>query len=52
MTLTNTEFQTILNDTSKRIDEDIVWQEDEDHSPSVEFRVEVETDDGWPDLRT
>jgi len=48
MTLTNTEFETILNDTSKRIDGDIAWQEDEDHSPSVEFRAEVVSDAGWP----
>ena len=48
MTFTGSEFQTILNDASKRIDGDIVWQEDEDHSPSQEFRVEVQTDTGWP----
>lgn len=48
MTLTNTEFETILSDTSKRIDGDIVWQEDEDHSPCVEFRAEVQSDAGWP----
>ncbi|MFH1075825.1 MAG: hypothetical protein V1753_03140 [Pseudomonadota bacterium] len=48
MTLTNTEFETILNDHSKRITDDIAWQEDEDHSPSVEFRAEVQSDAGWP----
>lgn len=48
MTLTNTEFETILNDESKRIDSDIVWQEDEDHSPCVEFRAEVQSEAGWP----
>lgn len=48
MTLTNTEFESILSDASKRIDVDITWLEDEDHSPSVEFRVEVESDAGWP----
>jgi len=48
MILTNTEFEAILNDSSKRIQGDIVWQEDEDHSPSVEFRAEVESEVGWP----
>lgn len=48
MTLTNTEFETILSDSSKRIDGNISWQEDEDHSPSVEFRAEVASDAGWP----
>lgn len=46
--LTNTEFEAILNDSSKRIDGDIVWQQDEDHSYAVEFRVEVQSDAGWP----
>lgn len=48
MTLTNTEFETILSDASKRIDGDISWQEDEDHSPCVEFRAEVQSEAGWP----
>lgn len=47
MALTNTEFETILGDRSKRIESDIDWQEDEDHSPSVEFRAEVRSDAGW-----
>jgi Family of unknown function (DUF6978) len=46
--LTSTEFETILNDTSKRLEGDIAWQVDEDHSPSVEFRAEVLSDAGWP----
>jgi hypothetical protein len=48
MTLTNTEFEVILSDDTKRIDGDITWQEDEDHSPSVEFRMEVQSSNGWP----
>lgn len=48
MTLTNTEFESILGDDSKRIDADIIWLEDEDHSHSVEFRAEVESNAGWP----
>lgn len=48
MTLTNTEFQSILDDPTKIIEGDIVWTEDEDHSPSVEFRAEVRNQAGWP----
>jgi hypothetical protein len=48
MSLTNTEFTSILEDTSKQIEGDIIWCEDEDHSPSLEFRVDVLSDAGWP----
>ena len=48
MPLTNSEFQLILNDGSKRIEGDLAWQEDEDHSPSAEFRAEVQSRTGWP----
>ena len=48
MILTNAEFQAILDDASKKIDGDVVWQEDEDHSPAAEFRAEVRSDAGWP----
>lgn len=46
--LTNTEFCTILKDKSKRIEGDISWSIDEDHSPAVEFRAEVHSESGWP----
>lgn len=46
MTITNTEFESIMQDQSKRIVGDLVWTEDEDHSPSVEFRAEVISDAG------
>ncbi len=42
------EFEMLISDTTKRIAGDISWTEDEDHSPSVEFRVEVESDAGYP----
>lgn len=45
---TNKEFQDILNDNIKRIEGDIVWQNDEDHSPSVEFRADVISNAGYP----
>jgi hypothetical protein len=48
MSLTNAEFEAILANPSKRIAGDLVWAEDEDHSPSVEFRAEVQSDAGWP----
>jgi len=38
------DFETLLADKSKRI----VGVEDEDRSPVVEFRVEVESDPGYP----
>lgn len=48
MALTQSEFEAILADESKIITGDIAWQEDEDHSPSVEFRVEVTSEPGYP----
>lgn len=48
MTLSDSEFETILRDSSKRIDGDIVWLDDEDHSPCREFRAEVRSEAGWP----
>lgn len=48
MSLTNTEFTSILADTSKQIEGSISWSEDEDHSPSLEFRAEVQSSAGWP----
>jgi hypothetical protein len=48
MALTLTEFETMLADTTKRIEGDIVWQEDEDRSPCLEFRAEIQSDSGWP----
>lgn len=48
MSLTNTEFNSILTDTSKRIEGTITWGEDEDHSPSLEFRAEIQSAAGWP----
>jgi hypothetical protein len=48
MPLTQNEFEAIISDPSKRIEGDIAWTDDEDHSPSVEFRVEVASDLGYP----
>jgi hypothetical protein len=46
--MTQAEFEALLADNSKRIDQDILWQEDEDRSPGVEFRVPVNSDSGFP----
>jgi hypothetical protein len=48
MALTSAEFEALMQDASKRIEGNIVWQEDEDHSPALEFRTEVLSDNGWP----
>jgi hypothetical protein len=47
-TVTEAEFSAILDDPSKTIEGDIDWRGDEDHSPTVEFRVEVASGAGWP----
>lgn len=48
MPLTNAEFASILEDSSKRIEGNIAWCQDEDHSPVLEFRAEVLSGTGWP----
>ncbi len=48
MALTQIEFDALLDDATKRIDGDIDWLEDEDHSPSVEFCAEIKSDPGYP----
>ena len=48
MPLTDAEFASILEDETKRIQDDVTWREDEDHSPAREFRVDVESANGWP----
>lgn len=48
MALTQNEFEALINDAQKAIDGDIQWAEDDDHSPSVEFRADVQTTQGDP----
>lgn len=48
MPLTQAEFQAILTDDTKRIDGDILWDEDDDHSPAVEFRAAMDSVAGYP----
>lgn len=47
MPLTNAEFAAIMTD-KKQISGNIVWNEDESHSPARVFRAEVESAAGWP----
>lgn len=46
--MTQSDFEVLLNDATKTIEGDIVWKEDEDHSPAVEFMVDVITANGDP----
>lgn len=46
--MTQAEFEALLADASKRIDGDIIGNDDEDQSPAVEFRAEVASDAGYP----
>ncbi len=42
------EFDALMADTTKRIQGDISWNEDEHHSPALEFRVDVVSAAGYP----
>ncbi len=46
--LTDSEFEAILQDGTKRIVDPITWKEDEDHSPAWEFRIDIKSESGWP----
>lgn len=48
MPMTQQEFEVLIADASKRIEGDLGWSEDEDHSPAVQFRAEVQSDAGYP----
>lgn len=50
--MNQSDFEALLGDTTKAIEGDIAWAEDEDHSPSVEFRVEVQSEAGYTRIRT
>jgi hypothetical protein len=42
------EFEALISDQSKIIMGNISWSDDEDHSPSVEFRADIASDAGYP----
>jgi hypothetical protein len=46
--MTQAEFDALIDDATKTIASDISWSDDEDHSPAVEFRVEVTSNAGYP----
>lgn len=46
--LTDQEFDTLMSDDNKVIFGDIAWQLDKSHHPAQEFRVEVDSEAGWP----
>lgn len=46
--MTRDEFNAFIADSGKRIDGDIEFGPDEDHSPAIEFKVELQTPDGQP----
>ncbi len=48
MILSQEEFEAIIGDLTKRIDGDIKWSEDEEHSPAIDFRVEILSEVGYP----
>ena len=46
--MNQTDFEALLADTTKQISGDIDWEKDEDHSPAVEFRAEIQSNAGYP----
>lgn len=48
MSITDSEFEAMMADGDKRIEGDLLWRDDEDHSPAVEFRAEVRSEAGYP----
>jgi hypothetical protein len=50
MPITQSEFDTLLGDPDKWITGDLRWSPDEDHSPALVFKAEVESVVGYPIL--
>jgi hypothetical protein len=46
--MTQEEFEALIIDNTKKINHDITWDEDEDHSPSLEFQIQVDSDPSYP----
>jgi len=46
--MNQTDFEALIEDSTKFIANDIFWSDDEDHSPCQEFRVEVCSSCGYP----
>lgn len=47
MTLSQQEYEDIIADRSKRIDDDIVWERIQG-SPAREFRIDIDSEEGYP----
>lgn len=48
MPITQTEFEALIADADKWITGDLRWMPDEDHSPALVFKAEVESVVGYP----
>ena len=46
--MNQSEFEAIMKDATKKIVGDISWSKDEDHSPALEFRIEIQSEVGYP----
>ena len=48
MTISQLEFEKLIQDNSKTIKADVRWHEDDDHSPAKEFMTQVRSDADYP----
>lgn len=46
--MTQSEYEALMADGTKRIEGNISWVEDEDHSPALNFLAEVHSEAGYP----
>ena len=46
--MTDQEMDSIVNDATKRVEGDISWRHDPQHSGAQEFRVPIQSDEGYP----
>jgi len=42
------EYEALMADTTKRIEQDVRWVNDEHHSPARSFRAKIVSDPGYP----
>ncbi len=45
--MNQSDFEALINDATKTIVGDITWSDDEDHSPTLEFRNEIQSVAGY-----
>lgn len=46
--MTNEEFKIIIDEAAKRIEGNVVWTDDPQHSGAQEFRMPIQSDEGYP----